>query len=400
MLRLLTFHKHFLEVFFMSNIIISNTALENIQRPTTGKKRFVIRDRTVGGFYCIVGMKRISFRLAYSAQGKRHDVNLGRTPLIDADLARKRALSLLAGFELPQSPHLLEAQTLWQTPEDDGTVTYETLRQLLARYHVSKQLADATKKGMIKSFNQGLSDWLDKPALKLTPTEFETIYRGMLERGIESSARMMARYTRAVFRWAELADPTAKLTQKTGHSANKVEARDRRIEAHQMQTFKSIMPQLTSDQQLTIMVALTTGMRKSELQSVTSLSLCHQTQSIKLARTKNGKSHTVPLPHQLWKQLVSEGSKKKSNEPLLSIGDHLPKVFTRVIPLSWHDCRRSCASTMASLGEPEALIKTVLNHLDKKNVTQAHYLRFDLEQQRAALQKVYDQFQYNQYVKY
>jgi hypothetical protein len=49
---------------------------------------------------------------------------------------------------------------------------------------------------------------------------------------------------------------------------------------------------------------------------------------------------------------------------------------------------------MASLGEPEALIKTVLNHLDKKNVTQAHYLRFDIEQQRAAMQKVYNHFRY------
>ncbi len=33
----------------MSNIIISNTALENISRPTTGKERFVIRDRQIGG---------------------------------------------------------------------------------------------------------------------------------------------------------------------------------------------------------------------------------------------------------------------------------------------------------------------------------------------------------------
>lgn len=368
MLPLLTFHKHYLGVFFMSNIIISNTALENIQRPTTVKERFVIRDRQIGGFYAIVGTKRISFRLAYSAQNKRHDVNLGRTPLVDADLARKRALSLLAGFELPQLPHLLEAQTLWHAPEDDSTVTGETLRQLLARYHASKQLADATKKGMIKSFNQGLSDWLDKPAASLTADKFETIYRGMLERGIESSARMMARYARAVYRWAQLLkDPTEKLTQKTGHSANKVEARDRRIEAHQMQTFKSIMPQLTSDQQLTIMVALVTGMRKSELQSITPLSLDNNTQSIRLAKTKNGKSHVIPLPLAIWEQLVSEGSKKKPSQPILSIGDHLPKAFTRAISLSWHDCRRSCASTMASLGEPEALIKTVLNHLDVKS---------------------------------
>jgi integrase len=380
----------------MSNVNISNTALENISRPTTGKERFIIRDRTIGGFYCIVGMKRISFRLAYSAQNKRHDVNLGRTPVIDADLARKRALSLLAGFQLPQPVHLLEAEALWQTPEDEATG--ETLRQLVARYVASRKLSPKTIHDMQSSISRALNTYLHQSSARVTQEVFEQVYREFLMAGKETTARNLARYVRAVYRWAELPDPTAKLTQKTGHSANKVEARDRRIEAHQMQTFKSVMTQLTSDQQLAIMTALTTGMRKSELQSVTPLSLCHQTQSIKLARTKNGKAHVIPLPPPLWGQLVSEGSKKKSSQPILSIGDHLPKAFTRVISLSWHDCRRSCASTMASLSEPEALIKTVLNHLDKKNVTQSHYLRFDLEQQRAALQKVYDYFQYNQQV--
>ncbi|HQR96697.1 MAG TPA: hypothetical protein PLF09_08895 [Thiotrichales bacterium] len=279
----------------MSNIIISNTALENISRPTTGKERFIIRDRTIGGFYCIVGMKRISFRLAYSAQNKRHDVNLGRTPIVDADLARKRALSLLAGFQLPQPVHLLEAEALWQTPEDEATG--ETLRQLVTRYTTSRQLADKTRSDMMGQIERNLAQWLNQPATALTADRFESVYRDLLERDKASSARLLARYARAVFRWAELPDPTAKLTQKTGHSANKVEARDRRIEAHQMQTFKSVMTQLTSDQQLAIMTALVTGMRKSELQSVTPLSLCHQTQSIKLARTKNGVTGNVKMTH-------------------------------------------------------------------------------------------------------
>jgi hypothetical protein len=46
---------------------------------------------------------------------------------------------------------------------------------------------------------------------------------------------------------------------------------------------------------------------------------------------------------------------------------------------------------MAANGEPEALIKTILNHVDTRNVTQTHYLRFDLEKQREALSKLMNQ---------
>lgn len=154
------------------------------------------------------------------------------------------------------------------------------------------------------------------------------------------------------------------------------------------------MPILPKSQQLAIMTALVTGLRKSELQSITPSSFCHQTKSIKLTKTKNGKPHQLPLPEGLWLLLLDEARQKSLNEPILPIGDHLPKAFTRVIPLSWHDCRRTCASTLAANGVSEALIKTILNHSDRGNVTQAHYLRFDIEKQRGVLTSLADYFNY------
>lgn len=359
---------------------ISDNLIERTKQPNCSKDRIVLRDSTISGFQVVISSKSIAFRLQRVLNGKRISHIFGHYPLIRTHEARELAIK----------SHLSNEVSL-RVVQKKST---ESVQDLLARYTSSKQLAPATIKSMHKSFKQGLSDWLGKSSTNLTASAFESVYRSMLNRGVASSARMLARYVRAVYRWAELPDPTEKLTQKTGVSANKVAAKDRRIEPHQLEAFKQVMPTLAANQQLAIMAALVTGMRKSELQSLTAINLDHSTHSIKLAKTKNGKAHQIPLPNKLWEQLVSVAANKPKDASLLEIGDKLPKAFTRVIPLSWHDCRRTCASTLAANGVSEALIKTILNHSDRGNVTQAHYLRFDIEKQRGVLTSLADYFNY------
>jgi integrase len=356
---------------------ITDQLLDRVKQPKSSHQRTIIRDTLLSGFQVVVSSRSIVFRYQCSSKGHRITRTLGRYPVITSKAAREMVFNG-------------DDRGLFQSPKlsSSSVESLESIAELLKRYTKDKQLSEATIKSMHKSYMQGLSDWLDKYATSLTAQAFESVYRSMLDRGIESSARMLARYVRAVYRWAELPDPTEKLTKNTGHSANKIVARDRRIESHQLPLFKTVMSQLTDGQRLAIMTALVTGMRKSELQSITANSLDHANKSIKLPKTKNGKSHQIPLPESLWLSLVAVSNEMQPDSWLLSVGDHLPKAFTRLIPLSWHDCRRTCASMMAANGEPEALIKTILNHVDKRNVTQAHYLRFDLEKQREALGEI------------
>lgn len=363
---------------------LDNTLLNSIKQPTQHAKRFRVYDSLVSGLFALVATKSICFYVTVRQDGKRKAVNIGRFPIVSVEAARLRAIELITGNQ--------HKSTSFELLNEAGAASGETLSELLDRYITSKQLSDATKHSMDSVIKRGLGDYLSRDASALTADSFESIYRDLLNDGKEPTARILARYTRAVYRWAQLSDPCERLTQKTGHSLYKVEAKDRRIEPHQMELFRRVMPTLTNEQQLSIMIALCTGLRKSELQSITLSSLDHATQSIKLARTKNGKPHSVPLPESLWRQLI-EGSKgKPTDEPLLNIGSHLPKAFTRVIPLSWHDCRRTAASTLISLGEPESLVKSLLNHTDSKNVTATHYLRFDREQIRQSVDKLLNYF--------
>lgn len=366
--------------------VITDNLIMRLKQPKTSLGRFIVRDSNLIGFVVLVSSKRITFALQ---KGRKHQT-IGVHPLITADRARTIALDLMRGqpTATAQKPILIEPLP------SDSTTTGETLRQLVTRYTESRKLTETTKRDMKSQIERGLFDYMDRPADALTADMFEGVYREILEQGKETKARILGRYVRAVYRWAELSDPTTKLYQRTGESLGKVTPKDRRLEPHQLPDFKRIMPQLTDEQQLSIMTALVTGMRKSELQSVSYSSLCHQTQSIKLAKTKNGKAHSLPIPEKLWRQLVEGSNGKPSDAPLLAITDKLPKAFTKSIPLSWHDCRRSTASTLHALGHSEGLIKSVLNHSTAGNVTQAHYLRFDREQIRQALSMLYDYFDY------
>lgn len=365
---------------------IDDGLLYSIKQPQKSSKRFYIYDTLIKGLRVSVSSRSITFYLYTNIDGKRQMHKLGLFPVIDTATAQAKAIALLTGNQ--------HKPTSFELLDEAGAASGETLGELLSRYVNSKQLSDTTKHSMDSVIKRGLGDYLSRDASALTAELFESIYRDLLNDGKEPTARILARYTRAVYRWAQLSDPCERLTQKTGHSLYKVEAKDRRIEPHQLPAFKRVMPQLTSDQQLSIMIALCTGLRKSELQSITLSSLCFDTNSIKLARTKNGKAHSAPLPELLWRQLLQATKDKASDQPLLAIGSHLPKAFTRVIPLSWHDCRRTVASTLISLGEPESLVKALLNHTDSKNVTATHYLRFDREQIRQAVDKLLNYFSY------
>lgn len=77
---------------------------------------------------------------------------------------------------------------------------------------------------------------------------------------------------------------------------------------------------------------------------------------------------------------------------MLDVTERLPRSLIDVIPLSWHDLRRTTASTLASLGANEYVIKRVLNHTNKQDVTATHYARIDEAVIRQWLSKLYDHF--------
>lgn len=375
---------------------LTDDLLAQVKQPKNSSNRFMIRDSLVAGFFVTVSSRSISYGLTVNEQGKRKALSLGKYPHLSVIKARQAALELQTSNDIiatiTHRKTSLKQQQHTTTNLREHITSNETLAELIARYGNMRQLKPRTLSDINSLCKRYLPSYLDSPAQQLTPSIYQPIYLDLVGRGVGTSSKQLSRYLSAIYTWAELPNPIGDLSKKTGNSIYSGNARDRRLESYQLNDFKSIMTKLTHSQQLVIVTALVTGLRKNELAQISPESLHKATQSIIVLQTKNGKAHRLPLPERLYERLEKQSLLVTNQQPMLAVTERLPRSLIDVIPLSWHDLRRTTASTLASLGANEYVIKRVLNHTNKQDVTATHYARIDEEVVRQWLSKLYDHF--------
>lgn len=375
---------------------LTDDLLAQVKQPKTSSNRFMIRDSLVAGFFVTVSSRSISYGLTVNEQGKRKALSLGKYPHLSVIKARQAALELQTSNDIiatiTHRKTSLKQQQQTTTNLRGHITSDETLAELIARYGNIRQLKPRTLSDIHSLCKRYLPSYLDNPAHQLTPSIYQPIYLDLVARGVVTSSKQLSRYLSAIYTWAELPNPIGDLSKKTGNSIYSGNARDRRLESYQLNDFKRIMTKLTHSQQLVIVTALVTGLRKNELAQISPESLHKATQSIIVSQTKNGKVHRLPLPERLYERLEKQSLLVTNQQPMLAVTERLPRSLIDVIPLSWHDLRRTTASTLASLGANEYVIKRVLNHTNKQDVTATHYARIDETVIRQWLSKLYDHF--------
>jgi integrase len=342
---------------------LSDQLISKLKQPKTSTERFFVRDTLLNGFSVRVSSKSISFVLHKQQNKSRKLIVIGTYPFESCEQARIKAFDLLQGKPLV---------TVTQPTPQLG----KTAKQLFTDYANSRKLAASTVTDLVERCPRLLGDYADKPASELDQVAFEVIYRKLIADNRASSARLLARYVSAVWNWESLPNPTTNLARRTGMAPTKSNAKEARLEKYQISTFNTALTKLTPELKTSVLVALFTGMRRSELQSLTSSNLCHDTKSIKLTTTKSKKPHLLPVGDVTW-SLLSNLS-PLANQPLLTIPDRIPKAI-HDLGLSWHDLRRSCGSLLSELGADLAVIKRILNHTTGNDITLKHYLHFSNE---------------------
>ncbi len=375
---------------------LTDDLLAQVKQPKISSNRFMIRDSLVSGFFVTVSSRSISYGLTVNESGRRKALSLGKYPHLSVIKARQAALELQTHSNAIAS--LIVRKTSLNSHQDTNSnlvvtsSTNETLSELITRYGSIRQLKPRTLSDIHSLCKRYLPSYLERPAQQLTSNTYQPIYLELIARGVMTSSKQLSRYLSAIYTWADLPNPVGDLSKKTGDSIYSGNARDRRLESYQLADYNRIMSQLTESQQLVIQTALVTGLRKNELAQISSESLHSPTRSIVISKTKNGKVHRLPLPDELYNRLAVKSRDASNNQPLLVVTEKLPKPLTNQIQLSWHDLRRTNASTLASMGANEYVIKRILNHTDKKDVTATHYARIDDEVIREWLARLMQYF--------
>lgn len=151
----------------------------------------------------------------------------------------------------------------------------------------------------------------------------------------------------------------------------------------------------------TVLIALLTGARKSNVLTMRWEQVCLQTATWYIPETKNGFAHTIPLSPPAMAILEERYKLAKKEEwvfPGKGVVGHyvcIRKAWERTLKrsgikdLRFHDLRRTLGSWQAASGESILIIAQTLGHQSLQST--AIYARLNLDPVRNSINKVADQ---------
>jgi len=300
-----------------------------------------------------------------------------------------------------------------------------TLRKVFEDY-----LSRKSKKGKLREstayvyrcdVEKCLADWLDRPLTEITEKDIEARHDKISETH-PGQANHVMRILRAVFNFAMekiddeyrtednqpvvLRNPVTHLSRQD--QWNELKPRTHVLEDYQLKAFfdscRWLNHPIASDY---LQFLLLTGLRAEEAASLPWCQVDLNTKEIHIKETKNGKEHRLPLTDYLYALLKSRwqsrttgyvfGYADRDGEHWMSDyryqADKVESKATQLLAASddenvqskaesfgfmIHDLRRTFETTAALL-LPQYVAKALVNHRDKGDVTQTHYVHLDVK---------------------
>ena len=338
-------------------------------KPTS--KRSEIADAETKGLYLVVqpsGVK--SFAVRYRHRGKTVKYTLGRHPKLTLSEARKAAREAINYVERGIDPKDVKS-----APE-----LFEMAFQQFLERHVSQ---NRSKYEVERQFQH---DFL--PAfggMLITDINKRDIIK-VLDKAVDRNAKVMANRLlatlRKFFSWAVSRDLVANNPCETLRAPSKEHSRDRILSHQEIRTFWHSTAYLSLDNDPTkayeryFKFLLLCGQRRTEVAEMRWDELDQNTWHLPAARSKNAKSHTVPLTSFMHEVL---GPRSNESDYVFSLtGKHpinnIGRVTSRLKVImeneasenyyaDWkpHDLRRTVASEMARLGVYQEVLERLQN---------------------------------------
>lgn len=281
----------------------------------------------------------------------------------------------------------------------------QTLAGLLTEYeyHV---IRERQKEGKGRSWDEAkraissvLAPFMSKPLSDLNARDMQKQIDGW-----PSKARAAAtvRFVRPVLKWASkrhTVDKTLALELEQPEGGNR--KRERILADDELSRIWQSLPVFGTVGAAFRMLLLTLA-RRSEVTGMTwrEIDLTAKTWTLPADRSKNGRSHIVPLSRQALELLVAQPGEHAPDDlvfPNRAGGEHvnLDRVGKRIMALSetkgWtrHDLRRSSTTLLSNLGCSREILRLLLNHSDP-TVTGRYDRAERLEEREMWLQKLAD----------
>jgi integrase len=324
-------------------------------------------------------------------------VTIGKFPELSVADAQKKAQSILVDISAGINPTEVKRKK-----EAEKT----TLSQALESYISDRTLKPRTIKDYRYKINHDLSDWASLPVSKITEKMVLKKHKDLSLKG-KTLANAAMRVLRLVLNYAEVmgmieVSPTSILSK--AKVWNKNNRRSRVIPSNQLKLWHDAVISLSNEKaKLYFLTILYMGFRSEEALSIEWQNVNLKTKVITIEDTKNGSSHTLPIPSPLIPYFKAMNTQTGGSKWVFPSTDTtkrmwLPKKqITAVIKASGvefssHDCRRTFATIAEAVNLPLTMIKRLMNHTTSNEVT-GGYIVTEEETLREAINKIADYIQ-------
>ena len=330
-------------------------------------------------------------------------MTIGRADLFAADIARKKALTLLSDMAEGRNPNAEKKQAV--TSRITLADAFDAF--FAARPHLSPH----TILNYSRSSRIYLKAWRRKPVNEITRQMVLKRHQELSAEIGKTTANNVMRHLRSVYNFTAAThddfppNPVTILTQ--ARAWHREQRRQTLVTAQDLpQWWKAVMaePDYARD---FLLMALFTGMRRGELMALRWENVDLVARTLHLPRTKNGDPLHLPLSSFLV-DLLAERKKQAGESPYVFPGPgkqgHLmetKKFLLRVsagsgVTFTLHDLRRTFITIAESLDVPYYALKRLLNHRANGDVTggyivvNAQRLRGPVEQVAARILELAD----------
>lgn len=290
----------------------------------------------------------------------------------------------------PEQVHALFGRDITTAP-----LTFKELSHVYASHHLQTR---PTRLNFDQIYRQFWQPWGERVADTITRKDVKLWYLTLSH--TPGHANKAATLLRAVYQWGIRMELLSGANPVTGLMRYRQISRERFLDVQEIQRFMDGLSQLSIKPRAYLLLLLLTGCRMGEAIQMRWADVDTSARLWRKTRTKNGRSHVVPLPIQVMdafsslprtSEWVFPGEEGKYWSP--ASARDLWEVYRQRWGLGdvrLHDLRRTAASYLAIAGENLPTIQNVLNHYSLTPTS--IYARLNTKAVDRALQAQADRF--------
>ncbi len=359
-------------------VLFKDRVVAELPLPARGQRE--VFDARVRGFgvRLAAGGTRTYF-VAYRFGEKPRRLTIGRSTEISAEKARREAEEARGLIRRGIDPAAERRASSSVTSESSGTPQTQTIAALVDLYFEKKVLPDELRSSteMRRMFDRHVvSRWGVKDVLQIDRSQIVKLLDELRAAGSPVQANRVLASLRTMFRWAlgrglVEGNPCDGIEKPT-----KERARDRVLNDEEVGAIWKASASLSLPYQAFARFLILCGQRKRETANAVwaEFNVERAVWTIPGRRTKNGKTHDVPLSDAMVQILKSlPRTENDAQRPVFSTNGEVPinefvrtklklDLISGVRDWTLHDLRRTMASGMARLQAPPHVIEKILNH--------------------------------------